>query len=194
MIRGPLRAIWPLLAMTVLLAACQTPPVPQTHFTRADQIHRWHMNGKLGYRTAHDGGSANFDWREEPDNGVIHFSGPLGFGGAKLTWRPGQAVLNTSRGTYHASTPGILAWHLTGFWLPVSALEYWSRGLPWPDAPKSGEQRDKAGNLIHLRQLGWTLDFDRYRNDGKIALPHRIKANRGDDRFILLIDQWQPLP
>lgn len=112
------------LPLALLLSACQQAPVAPTDFTRADQIQRWEMSGKLGYRTADDGGSASFDWQQAPRYGEIRFSGPLGFGSAELTWQPGMARLETSQGEWQARTPGELAWHLTGFWLPVSALEY----------------------------------------------------------------------
>lgn len=186
-----MKYLWPLLA--VLLAACQSQPVVTTDFSRADQIQRWNMNGKLGYRTAEDGGSATFDWHQTPRHGEIHFSGPLGFGSAELTWRPGVARLRTGKGEWQARSPGELAWHLTGFWLPVSALEYWSRGLQWPGAPGEAQTND-AGQITHLQQLGWRLEFDRYENIGRVALPHRIKATQGEDRFTLLIREWQPLP
>lgn len=181
------------LLMLALLSACQTQPVTSTDFTRAEQIQRWQMNGKLGYRTANDGGSASFEWQQAPGNGAIHFSGPLGFGSAELTWKPGLARLETSKGEWRARTPGELALHLTGFWLPVSALEYWSRGLEWPGAPAQREN-DQDGQLAHLEQLGWRLEFDRYQPVGRITLPHRIKASQGDNRFTLLIREWRPLP
>ena len=94
---------------------------------------------------------------------------------------------------HQGRTPGELAWHLTGFWLPVSALEYWSRGLVWPGAPAQSEENDD-GRLSQLSQLGWDLEFDRYQTVGRVALPHRIKARQGADSFTLLIREWQPLP
>lgn len=181
------------LPLALFLSACQQAPVAPTDFTRAEQIQRWAMSGKLGYRTADDGGSASFDWQQAPRYGEIRFSGPLGFGSAELTWQPGMARLETSQGEWQARTPGELAWHLTGFWLPVSALEYWSRGLAWPGAPAQSDQNEN-GRLSHLKQLGWELEFDRYQSVGRVALPHRIKARQGADSFTLLIREWQPLP
>jgi outer membrane lipoprotein LolB len=181
------------LFLVLFLGACQTLPPVSTDFTRADQIQRWTMSGKLGYRTAHDGGSASFDWRQAPRNGSIHFSGPLGFGSAELSWKPGLARLQTGKGEWQARSPGELAWHLTGFWLPVSALTYWSRGLEWPGAPARREN-NQEGQLTCLEQLGWHLEFDRYQPVGRVALPHRIKATQGENRFTLLIREWRPLP
>ncbi|SOC24801.1 outer membrane lipoprotein LolB [Alloalcanivorax xenomutans] len=180
------------VALALLLTACQQQPV-STDYTRPDQILKWRMSGKLGYRTEADGGSATFDWHQTPRQGEIQFSGPLGFGSAELRWDPGLAHLRTAKGEWQARTPGELAWHLTGFWLPVSALEYWSRGLVWPGAPAQSD-RDQAGNLITLNQLGWQLQFDRYQPVGRVTLPHRIKAEQDGNRFTLLIRDWRPLP
>ena len=58
------------IGVALLLSACQQAPVAPTDFTRADQIQRWEMSGKLGYRTANDGGSATFDWRQQPQRGT----------------------------------------------------------------------------------------------------------------------------
>ncbi|MDX1802872.1 MAG: lipoprotein insertase outer membrane protein LolB [Alcanivorax sp.] len=175
----------------LLLAACQHLPSGEQHYQTPNQIQQWQINGRLGYRTAHDGGSANFDWRQRPREGLIHFSGPLGIGSAELQWQSNLATLKTAKGTYQAGSPGELAWHLTGFWLPVSALQYWARGLPWPGAPASPTY-DDGHQLCHLDQLGWSLDFDRYAPVAGVNLPHRIKARQQDNRFTLLIKNWLP--
>ncbi|MED5388325.1 MAG: lipoprotein insertase outer membrane protein LolB [Pseudomonadota bacterium] len=179
------------LLLALALSACQLRPTDTDTFTRPDQIQQWEMSGKLGYRTAHDGGSASFDWTQHPNRGQIRFSGPLGFGSADLRWDIGRAELITAKEQYQARSPGELAWHLTGFWLPVSALQYWARGLPWPGAPAES-QRDEQGHLQRLQQLGWDLEFDRYGPVSGVTLPHRIKARQNGNRFTLLIKDWRP--
>ena len=180
-----------LALIALALSACQLRPTTTAQFEHPGQIQQWQMSGKLGYRTANDGGSATFDWRQQPQRGDIHFSGPLGFGSADLRWDSGRAELITAKETYQARSPGELAWHLTGFWLPVSALQYWARGLPWPGAPADAEYDDQQ-RLISLEQLGWSLTFDRYAPIAGVALPYRIKAQQNSNRFTLLIKDWQP--
>lgn len=184
------------LALLVLLglaiSACQTPVSDSVHFSRAEQIRHWDISGRLGYRTRSDGGSASVDWQQRPAHGRLHFSGPLGFGSAKLNWDDQKALLKTRKGEFQARTPGELAWRLTGFWLPVAALEYWARGLPWPNVPSTPEYNDQE-QLVALTQLGWSLTFDRYQTVAGVALPHRIKAVQNSNRFTLLVKNWQPL-
>ncbi|MEQ3722492.1 lipoprotein insertase outer membrane protein LolB [Alcanivorax sp.] len=180
-----------LTLIALALSACQLRPTTTAQFENPGQIQQWQMSGKLGYRTANDGGSATFDWRQQPQRGDIHFSGPLGFGSADLHWDSGRAELITAKESYQARSPGELAWHLTGFWLPVSALQYWARGLPWPGAPGDAEYDDQQ-RLISLEQLGWSLTFDRYEPIAGVTLPYRIKAQQNSNRFTLLIKDWQP--
>lgn len=180
-----------LTLIALALSACQLRPTTTAQFENPGQIQQWQMSGKLGYRTANDGGSATFDWRQQPQRGDIHFSGPLGFGSADLHWDSGRAELITAKESYQARSPGELAWHLTGFWLPVSALQYWARGLPWPGAPSDAEYDDQQ-RLTSLEQLGWSLTFDRYEPIAGVTLPYRIKAQQNSNRFTLLIKDWQP--
>lgn len=186
-----MKLLLPLLALTLVLAGCQTRPTVTETYTHASQIERWQMDGKLGYRTANDGGSATFEWHQQPTRGDIRFSGPLGFGSAELRWDPGRAELITAKEQYQARSPGELAWHLTGFWMPISALQYWARGLPWPGAPGEAHYDDNE-QLIKLDQLGWQLEFDRYAPIAGVNLPHRLKAQQNGNRFTLLIKQWAP--
>ena len=187
---SPIRII-SLAFVALALSACQLRPTTTGTFEHPNQIDRWTMSGKLGYRTASDGGSASFDWAQKPNRGQIRFSGPLGFGSADLRWDSGRAELITAKDQYQARSPGELAWHLTGFWLPVSALQYWARGLPWPGA-RGDADYDESGQLQTLQQLGWSLEFDRYQPVAGITLPYRIKARQNGNRFTLLIKDWQP--
>ncbi|MCG8394597.1 MAG: lipoprotein insertase outer membrane protein LolB [Pseudomonadales bacterium] len=179
------------VVLALLLSACQMRPTTTQSFSHPGQIDTWQMSGKLGYRTVNDGGSATFDWQQQPNRGEIRFSGPLGFGSADLRWDSGRAELVTAKQQYQARSPGELAWHLTGFWLPVSALHYWARGLPWPGAPGEASYDDDK-QLQTLEQLGWSLEFDRYQSVAGVSLPYRIKATQNGNRFTLLIRDWQP--
>ena len=113
----PLTLLLIALCIPLILSACQTPTTEPTTFTHPSQIQGWEMEGKLGYRTPNDGGSATFEWRQQPARGEIRFSGPLGFGSADLRWDTGRAELITAKEQYQARSPGELAWHLTGVWL-----------------------------------------------------------------------------
>lgn len=181
-----------LLAAVLALGACRTLPEPTTDLDRAAELERWTLEGRLGYRSGDDGGSASFRWvQADTESGRIHFSGPMGFGSARLDWAPGHATLEKGNDEFTAPSPGMLAWHLTGLVLPIDNLLYWVRGLPAPSpAPRSRQREDNR--LIALEQSGWSLTFERYRDVAGLVLPHRIKATQGDQRFTLVIQSWQP--
>ena len=105
---SPIRII-SLVFVALALSACQLRPTTTGTFEHPNQIDRWAMSGKLGYRTANDGGSASFDWTQKPNRGQIRFSGPLGFGSADLRWDSGRAELITAKEQYQARSPGELA-------------------------------------------------------------------------------------
>lgn len=181
------------IALALLLGACQSrlpdAPLPQS----VEALHNWNLSGRLGYRAGNDGGSASVDWRQRHPGGELRFSGPVGIGSARLFWSPDGAELDTGKEQLRADSSAELAWRLTGLWLPVEALQFWVRGLPWPDAQWQ-EQRNAAGQLEQLTQLGWQLDFSDYRSAGALSLPQRIRASHQDQRFTLVIRHWEPLP
>lgn len=187
-----LRVLLPVLAL--LLGACQTLPRRDFAADQVRQLERWTLDGRLGYRNDDQGGSASIHWVQQTrDQGRILFSGPMGVGSARLNWSPGRARLEHGNDTYEARSPGLLAWRLTGVILPVQQLHYWVRGLPAPTPNPTGRKR-VDGRLRALRQAGWKLTFERYQAVGGLTLPHRIKAERKDQRFTLLVRSWQPAP
>lgn len=185
-----------LLAGLLGLQGCRTvPPDTGVHLDAPTDLQQWTMDGRLGYRSDDDGGSASFHWvQASPEQGSIHFSGPLGFGSARIGWTPEQAWLEQGDERVEAAAPGLLAWRLTGLILPIEGLLYWVRGMPAPGVPVQERETGENGHLASLRQAGWQLRFDRYREVAGLALPHRIKASHDQQRFTLVIHSWQPRP
>ncbi len=176
----------------LFLAGCQT--VPSGPGNTPDALRNWDLSGRLGYRAGNDGGSASIDWQQREQQGQLHFSGPLGIGSAQILWRPGYAELDNGKERIVATGSTELAWRLTGLMLPVEALQYWVRGLPAPALPAQ-PGFDELGQLTTLEQAGWTLQFDRYAPVDGLQLPFRIRARSGEDqRFTLVIKDWQPQP
>lgn len=178
------------------LSGCRTvPPEPTTRLASAEALQSWTMDGRLGYRSGDDGGSASFHWvQADRQQGSIHFSGPLGFGSARIGWTPEHAWLEQGNDRIEAAAPGLLAWRLTGLILPIERLLYWVRGMPAPGVPVQERETGENGHLASLRQAGWLLRFDRYQPVAGLTLPHRIKASHDEQRFTLVIHSWQPRP
>ncbi|MFN3712702.1 MAG: lipoprotein insertase outer membrane protein LolB [Alcanivoracaceae bacterium] len=182
-----------LLSVLLVLGGCQSRlpsgPLPES----VEAMQNWNLSGRLGYRAGNDGGSASLEWRQRHPRGELHFSGPVGIGSARLFWADDGAMLDTGKEQVSAASSAELAWRLTGLWLPVEALQFWIRGLPWPEAQWQ-EQRDEQGLLTTLTQLGWQLQFSDYQRTSGLNLPQRIRANHQDQRFTLVVRRWEPLP
>lgn len=180
--------------LIVALAGCQSAPPLSSNFARApSELTSWNLDGRLGYRANDDGGSASVSWQQRVERGEMALSGPLGMGSARIRWSPGHAELETGKETVKATNAQELAWRLTGLELPVEALQYWVRGLPSPHI-KASPTFGEFGELTALDQAGWQLMFDRYTAIDGLRLPLRIRAHHADQRFTLIIKEWEPLP
>lgn len=184
-----------LLAAVLLLSACQSRSLLPTQSlpSSVETLQNWNLSARLGYRAGNDGGSASVDWRQRHPDGEMRFSGPIGIGSARLFWSPQSITLDTGKEQFEAASSAELAWRLTGLWLPVEALQFWVRGLPWPNSQWQ-EQRNEQGQLEQLEQLGWQLNFSDYQQIDKLSLPKKIHASQQDQRFTLVIRKWEPLP
>jgi outer membrane lipoprotein LolB len=73
-----------------------------------------------------------------------------------------------------------------GWSAPGSALEYWARGIPVPNIPFDANV-NASGQPHILRQLGWSIVFDRYQSN----LPTRIAMESNGIRLKIIIQQWE---
>jgi len=155
-------------------------------------MREWQIRGKIGVRTATDGGSAYLDWSQSFDSFYILLSGPLGQGSTIISGNPSGARLENSDGTFVSDSPENLVMEHTGWQIPINQLLYWVKGIPAP----SGDiqmTRNALGTLDTLQQDGWKLEFDRYGNALDSLLPQRIKIQKDDLKVTLIIKEWLPL-
>lgn len=175
------------IAAAAILAGCVSQPSStatprlqwQTHNARMLNLQDWHLEGKLGYRSNGNGGSARVDWRQLGERFDVHLSGPFGAGITRIHGDDGGAVLSQAgRGDRLAPTPSALTEELFGWTLPVEQLRYWVRGVPDPHLPVAAFRVDAAGTLSYLQQQGWQLRFSDYGATVGGTLPGKIVANR----------------
>ncbi|ABE58879.1 MULTISPECIES: lipoprotein insertase outer membrane protein LolB [Chromohalobacter] len=194
--------VWLGLVLVALLAGCASQaPSPDQSRDRGDweaQIERlqtldaWSLAGKVGLRTNEGSESANIDWQQRPDTYRILISGPFGAGRTLLTGRPGAVTLTNGEGRFEAETPEALMEQQLGWSLPISALDYWVRGLP---APEGGEriEHDEQGFPQQLRQFGWTIEYRDWTRADTLWMPRRLVMTYGELRATLVANQWQLL-
>lgn len=164
----------------------------QQHTDRVRQLNHWEIKGKIGIRTATDGGSGFLEWRQWNDQYKLRLSGPLGQGTTHIVGSADAATLTSNQGEFSSSSPEALVYEHTGWDIPIQNLLYWVKGIP-ADHGSYRSQRNESGTLARLEQLGWTLSFSRYTLALNHPLPQKIKIEKDDLTVTLIIKQWQNL-
>lgn len=200
----PFKPWWQALGALVLvawLAGCAgqapAPDVPRQPDDWQRQqgdlaaLDTWTVAGKVGLRTPEDSRSANLDWSQSPGHYRMLISGPFGAGRSVLEGRQGAVTLTTSDGRFEASSPEALMQQQLGWSLPISALDYWVRGLPAPG--RSHQQSDdELGFPRTLSQDGWNIRYRDWTYADSLWLPSRLIMTYDDIRATLVVNQWQP--
>ncbi len=197
-----MEAPWPsirlaLAALGVLLvAACATPgrQLPASDFElqqkQLQALDNWQVEGKIGLRSNGRGNSAQLNWQQQQGHYRLRLSGPLGIGTVLVDGNDQGVQLRTREGVYRAASPELLLEQLTGWKIPVSALQYWARGLPSPDLPIE-QQRVELGRLSLLQQGGWSIDYRDFVQVQDLWLPRKMVMNRPETQLTLLYHNWQ---
>jgi outer membrane lipoprotein LolB len=188
------------LLLLLSLTACAPPPRPsdpqglrlrETIQPRLESLRAWQLNGGIAANSADDGWDARVNWRQREDGYELRFSAPLGQGALFLQGDAGGVVLRTAEGeTRSAPDPESLLAQTAGVSVPVSALYYWIRGLPVPDAAVDGLVVNAQGYLEALEQLGWSVEYARYRAYGELRLPDKLILKNPEWIVKLIVSEW----
>lgn len=184
------------------LAACAVVPVDraQTRAQRDGQLSAlkdWELHGRVALRTeANRGGQTSLLWHYHDERHVIVLRGPLGGGLLRLQQdRDGAILQDAERREYRAASAEELLYSVSGWRMPLSAMEYWMRGLAAPSDIVS-EERDEYGRLARLQQSGWDVHFLEYIPSGNYELPSRLNLILpGPDRQVraearIIVEEW----
>ncbi len=189
------------LACALLMAACSSVPTGQSaqaeravlyeaKFAAFEKSDRWALKGRLAVNDGEEGGSGHLDWRKSGQTSSMNFRGALGRGAWQLTLDEKGAVLKWADGTVdHADTVGELIEQRLGWAIPVDALAWWVRGLAAP-GDWDLRQLDRYGNLEMLSQLGWEIEYGRYRDIDGLSMPVKLTACRHSYTVKLAIQDW----
>ncbi|MCB1677752.1 MAG: outer membrane lipoprotein LolB [Halioglobus sp.] len=194
--------LWSALLLWVL-TGCSTPisraPTPLDwlqHRARLQQLTHWQASGKLALRSAERAETAALNWRQDGPQTRLRLSGPMGLNSATIysDGRQMEVQQGDELHVWDVSTPGALA-SSTGWDLPLPALPYWLKGLPWPQSPVQRLEMDPVLALPRtLLQDDWEIHYEHYRQFEDLALPTRLRIRRGDTSVRLIISNWQVLP
>jgi len=190
-----------LAAICILLNACTTVPVTvpeagnqrayQERVARISRVSDWSLVGRISIDDGEEGGSGRLQWVVKADRGSIDFHAAMGRGAWHLESGPEGAVLRLADGSEHtAAAVDTLVEQQLGWPIPVTALQWWVRGLSAPGLVDE-QLIDADGLLTHLEQFGWQIDFKRYSSESSTVMPTRLDARRGQYRVKLAVSRWQ---
>lgn len=188
------------LPAALLLTGCAAPPALHEPASEAawlvrkselETLTHWQVQGRIAVRTEHEGWQAHFDWQQQDQDYRIRLRGPFGQGGVELSGNPGGVWFRKEdQPPVFARNPELLLQQHTGWRLPVSGMGFWLRGIP--TQKHYGSVRLNAdGQLQHMEQDGWQIDYRSYQDAGHYQLPVRLQLERESLRVKIVIDRWQ---
>lgn len=200
-------------ALVALLAACASVPrlpprLPEAQRAEAEAAQRareaalrttdgWSLSGRVAVSMAGQGGSGRLEWQQQGEHFDVQLSAPITRQSWRLTGGPAGARLEGVEGGPRTGTDAeLLLYETTGWYLPVSALADWARGLRAAAGGPAGETYGVDGRLAVLEQDGWYIEYAwPDARDGR-GLPQRIDARSESPdgrqaRVRLVVDAWQ---
>ncbi len=151
---------------------------------------RWETSGSVGISYQGKTDIGTFVWVQNDLAYDFKTYGPLNVASIRIEGRPGAATLwknvNTPR---KAASPEALMRRELGWFLPLSNLRFWSRGLAAP-GPVNSTQYDRFGHLTFLQQQGWAIQYQRYQAAKGLDLPRNMVMTHGDIRVKIIFKKW----
>lgn len=171
-------------ASTLLTAGCASlaPSVP---VTPSDGTSVEHYRGRFAVRYEQNGEArntyGNFDWQQNGENATVQLLDPLGQTQAIVRENPRSASLELP-GKAPLTGPRLedVMHNALGFALPVGGLRYWLRMQSAPGSQASIERDPQTQRPTHLKQDGWTIDYQAYFDSAPLRVK-RIDLSRDLD-------------
>lgn len=155
------------------------------------QLSNWNIKGAVSIRSAQGGNLGAFNWQQNSKASYkIQVAGPLNMGSVQIIGRSKQITLIKSDGKQaSASSPENLMQQQLGWYLPISNLYYWVRGLAAPGIPAQ-KSFDGAGHLTQLAQEGWNIQLRQFRSINNYELPTRLELYNPELKIKIVIHSW----
>ncbi|MCL7751692.1 lipoprotein insertase outer membrane protein LolB [Guyparkeria hydrothermalis] len=197
-----------LLAASALLSGCAsllgTPPSEpasdaqlaawESHEQSLESMSDWAFDGRAAVRSGVTGGSVQLEWTQVGTVTSLELAGPFDTGRLAMTGTADHMLLTDGNGNRRVTDrPEALLEEQTGWRIPLSTLPRWVRGLPSDslEALESDEYRlDDQGRLLSFTDEGWEVEYDRYREIGRFALPHFVELRHDGMRIRIAVHAW----
>lgn len=200
-----MRQILLIIFCFISLVACQTkqdPKIPANLTSRVPSkweaakeklasLESYVVTGKTAYSKGIRGGNSTLRWEQAKQKYVIELSAPIGSGTVRITGQPNMVSLMQPNGALAvAKTPESLLQQTLGFEIPISGLQFWSKGIPSSNSKPTRMMFDKSGRMAYLEQEGWTIQYLSFHEVKGLTLPEQITLENGPIKLKLLFNQW----
>lgn len=182
------------------ISACAYKPRGSTHEETWQQrtlhlnsIKQWSVKGRISVKTPDNRFTSNLSWQHQSDKQLLLLYGSFGTTYAELSEEDGNATLILAdKNIYQSNTLQPLIQRVFGYPIPVEQLEYWIRGLTFPD-DNSHQTFDKSGYLKRIDYQKWTITYTKYRRISafeNIYLPRKMSVTDGVVAIRLSLRNW----
>lgn len=178
------------LAVLCLLALAGCASAPPAERPAASGQAPFALNGRIAVKYDGRHSSSGFHWQHAQTSDDILLLAPLGVTVAHIHQDASGAILQKSHSLYRAPNSDILTLRTLGWQLPLAGLPYWVMARPAPGG-KAQVARGPNGQVQHLSQDGWEIDYTAYGDKSAGSLPTRLTLRRADLEIRLLIDTWK---
>lgn len=155
-------------------------------------IKNWYVKGSIGVKNEQDAWSASIYWKlRNKNNYTLQLFGPAGMGTLKIVSAGNKVTLtNNKNETFNAPSSETLLEQQTGWYLPLSNMYYWVRGIAVPNMPAKTTY-DQYHHLTTLEQQGWDIQYLRYTSVDGVDLPSKIFMTYQKLGVKIVISSWQ---
>jgi outer membrane lipoprotein LolB len=156
------------------------------------QFNNWKIQGRTVIRNKQEAWNVGLRWQQNKDEFQIQLLGPFAQGGVSIEGNSKSVIMTLDDGQKLQSTNAeVLITKTLGVQLPINALRDWVRGLPYQQSKIELIEYDDKGQIIHLVQQGWDIDFKRYVPFKQYSLPSKIFITQPDRSLRLVITSWK---
>ena len=188
-VASPVRTVIALCAL--FISACATTPRSSVS-VRPGEVEAFELNGRVNVRTEQSAYPGRIRWQHAPERDEVWLYSPLGAAIAHMEQNDKGAMLATSDGKqYQAAHVTDLSRKVLGYELPLDALQYWVRGLPWPALDRVERTDDADGRPQQITQGGWKITYLDWNAAGAKGLPSKLDVAGEGLRMRLVVEEWK---
>ncbi len=156
-------------------------------------VESWDLHARAAIRLEGEAYQVGIRWQRDTERFRLLLEAPFGQGVIRIDAAAGRSYqLRLPDGrVFENSDPEALLDDVLGWSLPIGGLEFWIRGLPWPDSSYA-YRSDTAGRTRSIQQNQWSIDYlDYFDVEDGVDLPRRISLEREQLALRLVIERWQ---